>query len=375
MTVDREAVIAYLREHPETSNAAACRLFPGTNKDTVAKWRWEAGIPNPHAKKAGSRAITPPEPEQDETPVLPADIPPIPQEMIEKSGAWKSIQWLQREIERRDPRVEEARVELPGNLPVMIAFLSDTHIGALNCDMARLWDDLERAGRTPGFYLIAGGDLMENVVSSVSNRGSFYEQLVPPGVQLQLVEEMADLVPRDRWLAVCIGNHEAWSIRDSDHDPMRYFAEHVNTTYFGPWGFLHVRLGSVTYTILAGHKFSGNSKINKTGMVKRAMDRLGDADIVFAGHVHEYAVEVTEVRRRSRVFAVAGTYLKTSRYGQSLGNSTTSAMMPGAVFFPNERKLVFTEDAFGDGIHLLASFRPDVVCECKHCSGARKDAA
>lgn len=375
MTVDREAVIAYLREHPHLSNQAICRQFPGANKDSVAKWRYEAGIPNPHARKAGDRAITPAEPDPEEAPALPpVDALPPPPEHV-KSSIWKSLEWYQHEVRSADPRVEEASVTLPDNAPVLVAWTSDWHLGHIECRMDRLRHDLELAARTPGVYLGAGGDLIDNTVSAVAARGMLFESMAPPQVQMYLLEEAAAIVPKDRWLFVCLGNHEAWSVNNVDYDPMAHFARHIDTVYFGAWGYLHVTVGQQRYDILAGHKFSGNSKVNKTGMVKNAMNLLGDADIVFAGHTHTYASEISETRRRERFYAVAGTYLQTSRFGQMLGYPHSSPKMPGAILFPDERRFIATSDAFGQGIHVLASFRDDVICECKHCTRRRKDAA
>lgn len=357
-----ESEQAFMQANPDMTTADFARRF-GRSKETVKRWRDELGISNP-AQQYARRS-----PEVVEPPSAPSiDLPP---EMVAKSGMWKSLEWYQREVQKRDPRVEEASVTLPDDKPVMVVFSSDWHLGHLECDMGRLWSDLELVANTPGVYIGAGGDLLDNTVSAVAGRGMLFESMSPPEIQMELVEEAAALVPPERWLFVCLGNHEAWTINAADHDPMAHFAAHVDTAYFGAWGFLHLTVGTYTYDILAGHKFSGTSKINKTGMVKNAMNLLGDADAVFAGHVHNYAVEESETRRRGRFYAVAGTYLKTSRYGRSLGFANTQARMPGAILFPNERHVQGTSDAFGHGIHLLSTYRDDVTCDCVHCQRKR----
>lgn len=365
---DEEA--AFLRANQGMSHAEASRQLQ-RDAGTIAKYRRMLGLPHPSTAKHRPKDVQP-------AAAQPASADPevvIPPEMIAKSGMWKSLEWLQREVHKRDPRVEEAWVTLPDDKPVLIVFSSDWHLGHLQCDMGKLWSDLELVAKTPGMYIGVGGDLLDNTVSAVAGRGMLFESMTAPQIQMHLVEEAAALVPPERWLFVCLGNHEAWSVSSVDHDPMAHFAEHVDTNYFGAWGFLHVTLGKYTYDILAGHKFSGNSKINKTGMVKNAMNMLGDADVVFAGDKHDYAAEESMTRRRDRYYAVAGTYLTTSRYGRSLGFPNTAARMPGAILFPNERHVQGTSDAFGHGIHLLSTYRDDVTCDCVHCQRRRRVAS
>lgn len=366
---DKDAVLDWLRANPDRPNSEAARVL-GANKDSVARWRREAGIPNPYAKYDAHGVSESVQDMAGPEPLMPI----ISWDEMEKSGLWKSMERYQHEVRRRDPRVEEASITVPDNAPVLLIYTSDWHLGHLESRMDVLRRDLEVVARTPGVYLGAGGDLLDNTVSAVADRGMLFESMTPPQIQMYLVEEAAAIVPHDRWLFVCLGNHEAWSVNAADFDPMAHFAKHIDTAYFGAWGYLHITVGKYTYDILAGHKFSGNSKINKTGMVKNAMNMLGDADVVFAGHVHNYAVEESETRRRDRFFAVAGTYLHSSRYGRTLGYGNTSARMPGAVLFPNERKFIGTSDAFGQGIHILSSYRDDVVCECDHCRRRREAA-
>ena len=346
------------------TNREISRRF-GVSDHTIRKWRRHYMIPSPAPNGRAGQPVEGPAPAPWGAPEPPGPLAEESGSIIDLSAYRKGslvdslIAW-QRAVAQTDPRVEEATVEIPGDEPVLVAFTSDWHVGHRNCDLALLRRDLALAGKTPGVYLIAGGDLINGTVTSVAVRGMGFEELAPGVIQTMIVNELCDLVPDERWLAICLGNHEGWSRRDVDHDPMAALASRVRAAYFGPWGFLNVRLGTQEYRILAGHKFRMSSTFNKTHMAKRAMDFLGDADVVFFGDKHDYAAEETRVRRQDRFFFQAGTYQRENRYGLGLGFPSAAARMPGVVLFPDEKLVVGTPDAFNHGLHQLASYRSDL---------------
>lgn len=350
----RDDVIAYLRANVDVSNAQVVRDL-GVSKDRVAEIRAEVGIPNPYAKLPerigdltdGSEPVT----MDGET------VWELTDHTTFDNGVWSALEQLQREYKRLDNEVHEAEIGLPDDLPVMIVFMSDLHVGHIDVDMVKLRQDMEAVRNTPGVYVVLGGDLMDNVVAGVAGRGMHHEQLTPVFFQKHLVDEMCEYMGQDNILAMVLGNHDAWSIRGDDFDPISYLADKVGCPYLGYWGFIQLGIGSQVYRLLVAHQFRMNSSFNRTHAAKRMSDFLGDADAVFTGHKHAIAAEMTQVRQETRFFAQAGTYLRTSRYGRSLGFGNATPEMPAVILYPDRRKIVGVYDAFDEGLAVLAALR------------------
>jgi len=308
----------------------------------------------------------PPEPEAaPQEHVWMLDELPRDRERLE-SDLWLALERVQQTYQALDPRQEEVSITLPDDGPVMIVMSSDWHVGHTLTDMTALRIDLETIRDTPGVYAVLGGDLFDNVVTAVAGRGMHHEQLTPAQFQQILVDHAVSYLGRENVLAMVLGNHDEWSDTSTGWDPIAYLARKLRCAYLGHWGFLNITLGRHTYRILAAHKFRMSSSFNKTHMAKRAMEFLGDADAVLVGDKHDPAVETAYVRRMPRFFGQAGTYLRSSRYGRSLGFTSAPPTMPGVILFPDTREIVGVFDALGRGIHILNAFR-GVECHCRYC--------
>lgn len=339
----------------------AARIL-GRAKGTIHRVRSELGITTTTVTRQKSAPI--PEPEDVDADEEPARIPEfaqpiwhIPPETRFESGMWHALEGVQREMSALDTERDEVAVELPDDRPVLVAFSSDWHLGHCSCLMSKLRTDLETIRNTPGLYVVLGGDLMDNVVTSVTSRGMSHEQLTPVRVQKELIHEAVAYLGAEKVLAMVLGNHENWSLSSDDFDPIAYFAKRLNAPYLGAFGYITVTLGGVVYRILAAHQFRMRSSFNKTHQGKRLNDFHGDADLIFTGHTHDSAVESTHIRQRQTFIGQAGTYLRSSRYSKQLGFTASTPEMPGAILFPRRKKAIGIYDALVDGPRMLAAFR------------------
>lgn len=330
----------------------AAREF-GKAKETVRAW-WarhpEHGEP--------PRGVSPRETEPEATPAgPPASVWQIPEHASFSNGMWAALEAVQAEMHALESEEFETEIALPDTGPVLVCWIADTHLGHTNCRMAKLRADLEAIKRTPGAYCLLGGDLMDNVVTSVASRGMHHQQLTPVRVQKQLVEEAVDYLGKENVLAMVLGNHDAWSIAQDDFDPIAYFAKRVGCPYLGPFGFVNLTLGVSRYRILAAHQFRMRSSFNLTHQAKRLEDFVGDADVVFTGHTHESSVESTYRRGAAKFYGQAGSYLQSSRYSKSLGFGEVTADMPAALLWPERKKVLGFHDGINDGIAFLSYLR------------------
>ena len=347
---DRE--IAIIREH---NNTAAAKLL-GRSKQTIRHAREQLGIPNPGA--VGPEATARRE-EAAQTVGIPS-IWPIPEDPpvdFFKDDLWLTLESLQQQMQDLDTEVAEVNVTVADDKPIMVVFFSDLHIGHTQCNMALLRHDLDLIKNTPGLYVVMGGDLADNVVTAVSGRGMFHEQLAPIRIQQALIDRMCGYVTKDKTLAMLLGNHEGWSLSSADYDPIAYIAQKIGCAYLGAHGFVNVTLGGETYKILTAHQFRMRSSFNLTHQAKRLEDFMGEADVTFTGHTHEGSGENTKRRNKKRFYGQAGTYLQSSRYGKTLGFAGASAEMPGVILWPGRKKFIGFNDAFDDGITHLNALR------------------
>lgn len=286
----------------------------------------------------------------------------------DEPDAWATFEHVQEVYRANSVLADEVSVSLPAE-PVLVAFTSDWHVGHQRCDMPRLRRDLETVRDAHGaIRLILGGDLFSMALPT--SVGGQFEEMMPPRMQRRLVEQAVSWVS-DSVLAMILGNHDARSVAVADFDPVACLASLLAVPYIGGFGLLHVAVGDQRYNVLAAHKFRLGSSLNKTHAGKRMLDLVEDADAVFTGHTHDWAAEMTEVRRRVRFVGQAGAYQAGGDHGRSLGFNPAQARMPGAILFPDRHEMVGTWDAFGQGVHLLASYRRDVKCSCRYCREGR----
>ncbi len=299
----------------------------------IKRWREEEGFPNPNRVPATRLETKRRELEEDDLlspETLPADFDTFGDTIFD---AFINLQEQLHNL--RGDIKDEITIRLPDDEPSVVMFLSDLHLGHINCQMAKLKSDLEVIRNTPGLYVVLGGDLIDNVVTGVAGRGMHHEQLTSIEIQKYLAEEMVEYLGPDKILAMLLGNHDEWSMKSDDFDPIRYLAKHIGCPYLGPHGYINADIGSQTYRLLVGHQFRMNSSFNKTHAAKRKMDFHGDADGVMLGHKHDAAVEMARVRGQVRFFAQAGSYLRSSVYSERLGFLPSEPEMPGMLVFPD----------------------------------------
>lgn len=283
----------------------------------------------------------------------------LPEDVHFEDDLWSILEELQQEYGKEDAHQSDIDVALEDTEPVLVVYQSDQHIGHVEADLKKLRQDIDTIHNTPGMYVILGGDLLDNVTASVAHRGMASEQLTPVRFQRRLVQQFVDFLGREKIIAMLTGNHEAWSIRDTDYDPVKAIAKEASVPYLGDFGRIKLTLGGVEYLGNVVHKAPGGSQINKTAGTKKLIERLGPADFNFSGHRHVIATEQVEMNGAHRFFAQAGTYQRSSRYGRSLIFPGDDPFMPGVILWPGKKLVIGLHDAIGTGPWMLAAAREE----------------
>lgn len=283
--------------------------------------------------------------------------------LIEYQEAYQELRSERSHVHRR----------LKDDGPVIISWQSDLHLGHTETMYRTLKEDCETIRNTEGLYVILGGDLIDNVVTGVSARGMHHEQLTTISVQKYLAEELTEYLGAENVLAMLLGNHDEWSEKSDDFDPIAYLAHHIGCPYLGAHGTVSIDLGSESYSILCAHQFRMRSSFNLTHATKRLWDFMGtsDHDAVFMGHTHEAASETAPKQQVYRFFGQAGSYLRRSRYSSRLGFGESKPFMPGILIWPDEHKVLGIHDVFRDGPWILEAARARYKAEKKRTSRKR----
>jgi len=174
--------------------------------------------------------------------------------------------------------------------------ISDLHVGSKEFDEAQFQKLSREIMAQPNRFVMMAGDLVDNgIKSSVS---SPYDAVMQPAAQRQYAAEILQPL-QSRILAMCSGNHEYRSRKDTDTDPAELIAERLGIIeLFRPdIAFVKIDLGtrasgnvrSPKYCIALTHG-SGGGMLLGAGLSKSEpfAQALG-VDLLISGHSHKPA--------------------------------------------------------------------------------------
>ncbi len=174
--------------------------------------------------------------------------------------------------------------------------LFDVHYGSNGHRENKFQKYLKWIAKTPGLYIILGGDLMDNALDD--GRGMSYDQYIPPQSQLDDMTEM--LAPlAHRVLTMFPGNHEWRTYKKTGIDISKILADRLNIPYHTGPVLLNILAGEHKYRIYAQHGFTRPG--TKGGQLNSAMKPMKwiDADFFLSGHTHEALVSEDTVLREN----------------------------------------------------------------------------
>jgi hypothetical protein len=269
--------------------------------------------------------------------------PPKPQVL----SAWCDEETIgetwKRQEEANARHIEKAKtrsifsVDFPKDEPIAIAFISDQHIApGTPVDMGRMRADAEYVRDTPNLFALLGGDGVDN---HILIRSAMMAARSQPGDQYALFEYYLGIFA-EKILALCSGNHDAWTDQVAGIDMVQWIAQRHKLCYSPSAFSIQVKVGGQPYKIVMRHQYRYNSSFNMTHAVKQLL-RMGEDefDIGCIGHHHEPADENGIYRGLHRWFCRPGSYQISSSYTRQYGWNSTYPTSPTIVLYPGKREM------------------------------------
>ena len=224
-----------------------------------------------------------------ELPTFPSD--DIPVEDI--------LDTMERRFEKR-PRAAAARkwftVKVKNDQPMGLCFVGDPHIDSNGCNISLLRRDIELMTQD-GMYCVNLGDTTDG-----DWPGRLMRLHAQSDQSITTARRLADWFLNDtglRWLAILIGNHDAWGegaeiLRRMNVQkiPMMDWSAHWKIRFEN----------NRECRIITAHDFPGHSMWNSLHSNQRAATTTTDAHIYASGHKHNWAIHQEENAHREFVY-------------------------------------------------------------------------
>lgn len=230
---------------------------------------------------------------------------------------------------------------------------ADWHLGGAGVDYPALRADLELIARTPGMYLAALGDLVDNFIlqKMASVR---YGTTAPIPAEWAVMRMMLEIVA-EKLVIIVSGNHDKWTKLAAGVD---YFANVVSgitaralydsdevraTLTVGEWDGILLK---------ARHKWRGNSELNATHGAEKAARFDSPFHIGMAAHTHISGlvrqfrvIDPATQAPATGVILQAGSYKRLDDYVRTTGLPAANASTSVAVIVDSRtRSLVGFDD-------------------------------
>ncbi|MDE2102474.1 MAG: hypothetical protein KGL39_34830 [Patescibacteria group bacterium] len=223
-----------------------------------------------------------------------------------------------------------------------VSFISDQHIApGTPVDFERMRLDAELIQRTPGLYAVLGGDCVDN---HIKHRAAVLAARSQPHDQWALFEYYLSIFA-EKIIAMCSGNHDAFSDQIAGIDVLAGIAHRQRLCYAPAEARIDLKLGEQEYKLAMRHQYRFNSSFNLAHTVKQWW-RMGEKpfDIGVIGHHHEPAIESFDAHGLERWAARPGSYQITSAYSRQYGFNRTRPTCPTFILFPDRREIVGFRD-------------------------------
>ena len=258
----------------------------------------------------------------------------------------------QEEVKKFNAEEESFDIVLNSSLVCLINW-GDWHWGALNTNYKQIIEDVKFIKETPNLYAVINGDMLNNAIE-FSHTGMRFEELTAPNIAKEVVKQIIEDLA-GHILVVVSGDHDNWSFLMDDFKPAEYFAHHGKTHFFQWGGKINLTVNKIQYSIVARHRYYGNSRKN-TNNAHENLWRESNADIIMLAHTHMNMIkdEFIEMDNRLKVFLNSGTYKRKDNFSQRGGYLPGQSVFP-AVILSGEEKKAWTFNNFRDAVDFMNS--------------------
>ena len=271
----------------------AAKIFTSEHPDVKAAWKIynKTGSKREVAKQLGItdskvyRLLS-----VDEDPSL-IELPTFPDEDIPAEEILDHMDKRFQQRLKRDQAMQWFKVKIPDDKPIGLVFVGDPHIGSNGCNVTQLREDVKIMSETEGVMCVNIGDTVDNWPSGYLVR-LYAENDVSRQTERRLarwfLEEAG--VP---WVVWLMGNHDNFDGEFSTY-LKTINAEKIPMVDWQAKFRLVFQNGSEV-KINASHNHKGTSYLNPLHGQKRAAVWQDHADIIVAGHHHNWAMSQEEL--------------------------------------------------------------------------------
>jgi hypothetical protein len=159
------------------------------------------------------------------------------------------------------------------SFPFGIAFIADNHIGNDGVDYERMFAEAKVIASTPNLYVVQVGDLVDNFIVSKLLKVRLETHITIPE-EWALAKLYLELLG-PRLLAVCGGNHDAWTSAMAGVDQLKETLAKVNPKrlYDSDELKFDVECEGRNYPVRVRHKWRYSSILNPTHGIERTFER------------------------------------------------------------------------------------------------------
>lgn len=319
----------------------------GVTKDTLRgkmSYLRQQGLIHSGARHLPLKQLTQPDVPIDKAVKL--DFPDKKRPEINLHDIMQSAIDMQRQIRLGGSSQKEATVHITTDEPFAIAFTADWHVGSAGVWYERLFQHLQLVLDVPNLYFGAVGDMMDNFVKA-KIKSAMLHALFGPQMQHDVVKEIFRRVGHKCVFATA-GNHDDWTDSEAGIDLAASFYEGIcHAPYLRAGGGINLSFngGEMEYRIYAKHKFSMNSRLNRSHGSKRMHELESPYDVGVLAHTHSPTIEHTErwsgAYGKDAIHIVTGTYKVEDYFGASNGYGASAlAVSPTVIFFPHEKRMM-----------------------------------
>lgn len=251
----------------------------------------------------------------------------------------------QDQLQAKSVSQKEATVTLRTDEPFAVAFTADWHVGSATVDYTKLWRHLKLILDVPNLYFGAVGDMMDNFVKA-KIKSAMLHQLFGPQEQHDVLREIFRRIGH-KCLFTTAGNHDDWTDSEAGIDIAASFYDSLQKApYLRHGGGITLDFAEgVSYRIYAKHKYSFNSRLNRTHAAKRMHEIESPYDVGVLAHTHTPSTEHTDrwsgAYAKQTIHIVTGTYKVEDGYAQANGyGASAQAVSPTVIFFPHEKRMI-----------------------------------
>lgn len=235
------------------------------------------------------------------------------------------------------------------DLPILLIFSADWHIGFDRVDYDALDEDLDLIFDTEGAYLGVVGDYMNNAKPQRGSASQLYNagNNDPDDQHDMFLYKVERFVNDDLLFGIWQGNHDDFDFKESGRKSTERMCRDAGIAYFGHGGAIKLPVGEQTYYGYVKHHIKGSTKSRPSGSGLSAFQRMSrpreaaHLDFIVSGHLHENDVHEPKMASGLTALLRCGSYQFHSPFAHEVvGEAETDRGCPSVLLYPDKHECV-----------------------------------